>query len=290
MIAEGTKAFNPQTGQTAVFTNGKWAVQGSQNVPLPQADDKAMEALQTQAQQAQSLDQKAQQFMRGMDPQRPGQPGFATGPALKHDFEVPLVHMDVANPIHAWVNARDPRLGALESVTNQAWTAMRPAGSGPMRMPEIEGFQHAFPNVEQYGPTNQGVANRLHQDAVIASQKLQFIDQFIRGGHGDYAGANAAWQAQGGGMNGPETQQQAPITPDGRFMPPPVQAQAQGSNPNVPAPGAGPQPGAIEDGHQFMGGNPGDPRNWRPAAAPMPQPQQVQQPPQGMPPQLPGQQ
>lgn len=28
--------------------------------------------------------------------------------------------------------------------------------------------------------------------------------------------------------------------------------------------GGGPQPGAVEDGHQFMGGDPSDPKNWKP--------------------------
>jgi hypothetical protein len=34
---------------------------------------------------------------------------------------------------------------------------------------------------------------------------------------------------------------------------------------------SGPQPGQVEDGFQFMGGDPADQRNWKPAGGPTPQ-------------------
>lgn len=46
----------------------------------------------------------------------------------------------------------------------------------------------------------------------------------------------------------------------------PIITNGYGSSvvPRSSLPGSGPQPGAVEDGHQFMGGDPGDPRNWKP--------------------------
>lgn len=37
-------------------------------------------------------------------------------------------------------------------------------------------------------------------------------------------------------------------------------------NGGSPAPAAGPQPGTVEDGYRFRGGDPGDPNNWEPVA------------------------
>jgi len=255
-VAEGARAYNPQTGQTAIFTGGRWVVQGAQQMPLPQADDDAMKSLHSQAQEAQYLDQKAQQFIKTMDPQRPGQGSFATGPIFS---DVPIPHLvENINPSRAIVSVlgQDPRMSALDSITQQAWVHLRPQGSGAIRGYEAEAFKQAFPGVEHTGPANQMIAQRLHQDALIASHKLNFIDNFIRGGHGDYAAANAAWQQIYGDSLGQPSPQGAPQQPavappqggppPGQPPPinPPMQMVPNAQSPigAVPAPGVAPPP------------------------------------------------
>lgn len=238
--AEGDSAFNPATGQDAVFTGGKWVVQGSPQMPLAQGDGDALKELQTQANDAQWLAQKAQQFksLQGST-NAPGLFGsihstVQTSP-LFHEFGIPHIAEDL-NPLPAIAATVDPRIDQLESISNQAWAHMRPSGSGGLKAPEIEGFQQAFPSIDHWGRVNNGIADRLQQDAETASDKLKYIDNFMRSGQGTYADANSAWL------------QRATTTP------PPVDA-------SKPLPG-GPQPGTIEDGYQFKGGNPADPANW----------------------------
>jgi hypothetical protein len=249
----GSVLRDPRTGEQIELTEKGWVTHGQQ-MPLPEADQDAMKRLHQDALDTQYLDQKAQQFIQGMDPQKPGQGSFATGPIYKPGPHIPLVDIQLPNPVHGIVGAQDPRLGNLESITNQTWVHMRPEGSGAIRGYEAGDFKRAFPNVEQWGPANQEIAARLHQDALIASQKLQFIDSFIRSGHGDYAAANAAWQAnfgnpQAAAAAGPQAAQAGP---------PPIQP---------------PQPDPI--GNVYTGG---DPRNPGSYAAPQPPPPQQAQP------------
>jgi len=224
--AEGDTAFNPQTGQEAVFTGGKWVVKGSPQMPLPTGDDAALKELQTQANDAQWLAAKAQQF-KAMQAGKPGQGSVQTGPMFK---EIGIPHVaENLNPLPAIAAMIDPRISGLESISNQAWAHMRPAGSGPMRMPEIEGFQEAFPNINSWGRANNLNADRLQQDADTADAKLKFIDNFIRSGQGTFADANAAWGSQ-------QKAAQAPA------IPPPMAMVPDASSPigASPAPGVAP--------------------------------------------------
>jgi hypothetical protein len=252
-IPIGTVAVNDQTGHKIVLTDKGWQELGNQQMPLPEADSKVMESLQGDVQQKQWLDQKAQQFIKGMDPQKPGQGSFATGPGYSN-IPIPFMHGDIPNPVAGAVGLADPRMGDLKSITNQAWIHMRPEGSGAIRGYEAKDFKAAFPSVEHTGPTNQQIAERMHQDALVASHKLQYIDQFIRSGHGDYAQANAAWQQQFGGGQPPP--QQAPQQPPA--IQPPMQMQSDPRSPigAVPVPGAQLPPQLTQQQQQIL--------NWTP--------------------------
>lgn len=233
MIAEGTTAFNPQTNQTATFTGGKWVVQGSPQMPVRSDDVDQLKAMGEDATQAQWLAQKANEFMNA---QGAGSKAAATGPIYK-DFGIPHIAENI-NPAPLIGAALDPRLGQMESISNQAWTHMRPAGSGPMRMPEIEGFREAFPNVGNWGTVNQGVTQRLNQDAALATQKHQFLDDFIKSGRGTFADANAAWQAQGG-SNPPPMRGQGgyqPPAPPMAVVPDPTSPVGYAASPDVAPP------------------------------------------------------
>jgi hypothetical protein len=192
----GSKYWDPNTGHVIVLTPQGWATQNSPQMPISQGDQTGLDSLTQQTQQAQQLAQKANQFMQL---QGRGQNAVATGPGYEPiHIPIPVIDGINLNPTRTLTDIFAPKLAAklgdLDSVSNQAWTGMRPPGSGPMRMPEIEGFKQAFPNTDNFGQTNADVTDRLNQDAQIASQKLQFIDSFIKAGQGNYADANAAWQ------------------------------------------------------------------------------------------------
>jgi hypothetical protein len=209
--AEGAIADGPN-GQTAVFSGGKWVVQGSQQMPLPQGDEDAIKRLHSEADDASFLDYQSGRFMRDMGS---GKSGVGTGPGY-NVIEIPHV-IDNINPARMIGERLDPRLGDMQAITNQTWVHMRPTGSGRLMQPEVEGFQQAFPNIENWGGVNGKIADRLHENAMIAANKLQFIDNFIRSGKGTYADANAAWQMMGNGLGGPGQ--------NGRPLPPPQPMQ-----------------------------------------------------------------
>lgn len=260
-IPYGQKAVNPQTGHMIILTPQGWVDAGSPQMPLPQGDEDAMKALHGQNQDAQFLDQKAQQFMRTMGA---GQNGVATGPGYQV-VEIPHIAENI-NPARTIMAARDPRVGDLQSITNQTWVHMRPTGSGRLMQPEVEGFQQAFPNLENFGPVNDRIANHLHQDALIAASKLQFIDSYIRAGLGDYAAANAAWTKGGNGYDpqGNVRQFSAP--------PPPTPMTADPNSPigYSPTPQAQQGPSLNPPGPQGQSANPPSPQtaplvlNWTP--------------------------
>lgn len=222
--AEGDIADGP-SGSTAIFTGGKWVVQGSPQMPLPQGDDTALKELQAQANDAAWLAHKAQQFkaMQG------GQDSVQTGPMFA-DVGIPHLAENI-NPIPMIANAMDHRVGQLESISNQAWAHMRPTGSGGLKAPEIEGFKQAFPNIGNWGGENNGIADRLQDDAANAAVKLKFIDNYIRNGQGTYADANAAWV-------------QRQDRPGPQMPPPPMQMVPNPQSPLgvSPAPGVAPPP------------------------------------------------
>ncbi len=197
MIPLGTTAYNPQTGHQIVLTEKGWTDAGSPQMAasMSPSDQEGIGKLQGDASDAAWLAQKANQF-RQIQQGRGGDDVTGTGGQF-HEVHIPIPLLDKVNlnPSAAIAAAWNSRIGDMESVSNQAWTHMRPSGSGPMRMPEIEGFQQAFPNIENPAQTNSDITGRLNQDASFAAQKLQFIDSFIRQNRGTYADANAAWQA-----------------------------------------------------------------------------------------------
>lgn len=234
--AEGDVADGPN-GQTAVFSGGKWVVQGSPQMPLPQGDDTAMKELQAQANDAAWLAHKAQQFkaLQGSRGTAVGPLGGAintpvtTGPQYR-EMGIPHIAENL-NPSPAIGEFLDPRVAQLESISNQAWAHMRPAGSGSLKAPEIAGFQQAFPSIDHYGRVNNGIVDRLQSDATNAATQLKFVDNFIRSGRGTYADANAAWVQQ--------QQRPGPAMP-----PPPMQMVPNPQSPIgvSPAPGVAPPP------------------------------------------------
>ena len=197
MIPLGSTATNPQTGHTIVLTEKGWVDSGSPQMgaAMSPGDQQAIGSLGDDARNSQWLAHKGDQFRQV---QQGTGPGDVTGTGMQyHDVRIPLPLLDKVNlnPAVSLGAVFNPRIGDMESISNQAWTHMRPTGSGPMRMPEIEGFQQAFPNIENSPQTNTDISRRLDQDASFDAQRLQFIDQFMRQNRGSYADANAAWQA-----------------------------------------------------------------------------------------------
>lgn len=190
-IPLGSIADGPQGPM--MLTDKGWVLQGSPQSPMNDVDSKALADALQQASEKNMLARKSQQFMD--DNQNVG-----TGPIYKN-HELPF-HLGDINLGEAWQNTFSPKTAAqlqdMDSISNSAWTLMRPQGSGPMRMPEIEGFQQAFPNIANWGPANQSINQRLQTDAQYENAKTKFVQDFINGGRGNFADAVQLWNTMHG--------------------------------------------------------------------------------------------
>lgn len=210
MIAEGSTATDPRTGHKVILKGGKWVDMGSVRMQdtLPQPDTDSLKQLTDDLYEKQLLAQRANEFM-----QRNAK--TATGPGLA-DIHLPFIG-DIGSPVRAYQDIFDQKNAAnrqqMESIGNQTWVNMRPAGSGQMRMPEVEGFKQAFPNVENFGPANQDIAQRLNDEARQAAVKLNFVQDYVRSGRGSVANALSAWGSPGQQQMQP--QQQSPFAAPG---------------------------------------------------------------------------
>jgi hypothetical protein len=232
MIAEGQTATNPQTGHRVMFKGGQWVDLGSAQMQAkaPPHDQQLLDELTKELSEKQMLAQRANEFMQLNKK-------TATGPGYG---EVHVPFMGSFSPGEWAQNFLDQKGAAnrqqMESINNQTWVNMRPAGSGAMRMPEVHGFQQAFPNVTNFGTANQEIAHRLNDEAQQVAQKMNYVQQFVRAGKGTATDALAAWTAATG--NAPPSQQQ----PQGQAMPgqpPQPMPLQQGAVAQPPAPQAG---------------------------------------------------
>lgn len=162
---------------------------------LSPEDATGLKALVSETQAKQLLASRAQEFMAK---QGKGDAGIATGPVFG---DTPIINHIIPNIARAVTNVVDPdkasKLQVLDSINNSTWTALRPTGSGPIRGYEASGWKTAFPSVQNYGPANQEITERLNKEYDSHRQKLQFVQDFIHSGKGGYGDAEAAWQQQG---------------------------------------------------------------------------------------------
>jgi hypothetical protein len=223
MIAEGTVADGPN-GQTAVFTGGKWIVQGSpaMSAAIPKPDQDALAQMNQDLIAKQALATRAQQFMAA---QGTGPNAVATGPIYGH-IKLPLLG-DLGSPgqlVRSMIDGvtgdnQAARLQSMDSIANQTWPLMRPAGQGRLLQTEAAAFKKAFPSTENWGQANQAAAARFQKEAADAAAQTTFVQAFVNGGKGSVADALKAYgtQPKGAAPAGPSPT--AAATPTRRLSP-----------------------------------------------------------------------
>jgi hypothetical protein len=223
MIAEGTVADGPN-GQTAVFTGGKWIVQGSpaMSAAIPKPDQDALAQMNQDLIAKQALATRAQQFMAGAGD------GAECGRhwADLRAHQAPVA-WDLGSPgqlVRSMIDGvtgdnQAARLQSMDSIANQTWPLMRPAGQGRLLQTEAAAFKKAFPSTENWGQANQAAAARFQKEAADAAAQTTFVQAFVNGGKGSVADALKAYgtQPKGAAPAGPSPT--AAATPTRRLSP-----------------------------------------------------------------------
>lgn len=181
----------------------------SQVGKLNPADQTVLTEMQQDAEAKRTLAQRAGEFMA----QQNQGGGTATGPGYGH-INIPLIG-DLGSPGQFFRSILDKatgddqaqRLQTMDSIANQTWPLLRPAGQGRLLQTEADAFKKAFPSTQNYGTSNEDITKRLTSEAQQANARVNFVRQFIASGRGGVNEAAAAWQAQ----NSPQQQQAAAL-------------------------------------------------------------------------------
>lgn len=159
-------------------------------------DTDALKKLAAMVGQQQLMSSRAQQFMKA-------QGSTPTGPSYADtQLDLPLVgHVGTIPSLdRLWTTMTKPDLAAqvqnMDAINQSTWALNRPTGSGPIRGFEAAGWQKAFPNVANFGTTNQAIAARMQKEAADNLSLLQFAQKYVHSGQGGYGDAVAAWQQQ----------------------------------------------------------------------------------------------
>jgi hypothetical protein len=193
--AEGTVIHNPTTGVEAIMRGGKWTLLNTPaaQARLPKIDQDALGAMTADMTQKQILASRAQDFMK----QQNAGSGVATGPGYS-DLHIPFISNMIPNLARTYQDVVYPdqasKLQTMDSIANQTFPMMRPAGQGLLLEVEAKAFKAAFPSVTNFGPANTNITARLVQEAKDAAAKNTFVQQFVRAGKGSAADCIAAYQ------------------------------------------------------------------------------------------------
>lgn len=114
--------------------------------------------------------------------------------------QLPSVVMskDAVNPLRRRMQITDPateaKLENLDAINAAAWTAQRPAGSGPIRAYEATGWKQSFPSVVNFGAADAAIDKRLQGNYANASNELDYAQNYAHSGKGGVAAGRAAFQ------------------------------------------------------------------------------------------------
>lgn len=186
--------------------NGHRAVRTAQGVALvgtdeyeqtrvkSPADQKALETLDTTANQSRYLANGAHQFMSDYDTQKPG--ALDTGPLLGAPVVGPVLKFG-ANVLDSMTQGGATPLQDMDSTNAAYWSYLRQPGSGQIRGYEAQGpagWQRAFPNTANGAVTNQHITDRMDANASDAEREAAFVHEYMRQGGPSVAAGRAAFQ------------------------------------------------------------------------------------------------
>jgi len=95
----------------------------------------------------------------------------------------------------------NPQVGMMNALSAKMAPQQRQPGSGTTSDRDLSLYLQATPSPKKPGPVNAEIASQAAQDASRRSQYAQFLDRWAQD-HGTLIGAEAAWQAAGGGRAG----------------------------------------------------------------------------------------
>lgn len=174
-------------GQTGTAPDGtRVIVRGGQVVPLaprkalPTTEQTALQAARDQATQAEMVARKAGEFQEIN--RRQGTGGYV-------GLNLPFGLGGVSDIMSKF----DPDISAMDSISAQVAPQMRPPGSGSSSDKDAAMYRRSFPNVDNLGPANTQIAQRLSGDAAKSRARASFLERWAAE-NGTIAGGDAAFE------------------------------------------------------------------------------------------------
>lgn len=139
---------------------------------------------------------------------------------------------------------------AFQSVISRVAPTLRAPGSGATSDIEYEGMVKSLPSLRNKPEANAAIIGMMRAKADINIKRAEVITRYQ---NGEISDADARREL--GSMN-----RVSIMTPQLQGL---LQATGEQKAP-APAPSSGPQPGMIEGGYRFKGGDPSKPESWEP--------------------------
>lgn len=225
---EGQTAVDPANGHRIVFQGGAWRDAGGGRTgggaALTPNVRSTLDQERGRLSTAQRTAEQAEQFLQH-NAER------ATGGILS-DRNVPSwgqPHRQAMEGLSAGMVRANIQPGQASTMNSDAEQAM---------------VARQYPSVEAAGPVNQQRALEIYVGRDVQLRRVSEMERWVQEHRGSLDGFSEHWAT----------------------LEPQIRAESERTNrPRIwPGRRSGPQPGDVEDGYRFRGGNPGDRNNWEP--------------------------
>lgn len=163
----------------------------------------------------------------------------------------------------------DTGFSEMKGITEQLTPAMRQPGTGAMSDADIAMYRASTLGVDKPRGTNDAMARVIRTAAIRQADHSAFMEEWAKR-NGGLTGAQEAWNAYANAnplfrQDGGNTQVNG-WTPWRKWfgvdMKPASGARQQAAPQQARPKASGPQPGMVEDGYRFKGGDPSNPQSW----------------------------